>query len=99
MQKLLKDGKSNQESVSVSIAIPNLSVTAATWLLVHTDARVDEDQRRLQDKLCEISQDIKLASSLVQSFCRLLREQQADQLDRWLEKAEHRNRVLSNPGA
>lgn len=88
MQKLLKDGKIDQAAASVSISIPNLSVTAATWLLVHTDDRLDDDQRRLRDKLCEISQDIKLAYSLVQSFCHLLREWQADQLDSWLDKAE-----------
>lgn len=88
MQNLLKDGKINQAAASVFISIPNLSVTAATWLLIHTDDRLDDDQRRLRDKLCEISQDIKLAYSLVQSFCRLLRERQADQLDSWLEKAE-----------
>jgi len=88
MQKLLKDGKINQVAAAVSISIPNLSVTAATWLLIHTDDRLDDDQRRLRDKLCEISQDIKLAHSLVQSFCRLLRERQSDQLDSWLEKAE-----------
>lgn len=88
MQNLLKDGKINQADASVFISIPNLSVTAATWLLIHTDDRLDDDQRRLRDKLCEISQDIILAYSLVQSFCRLLRERQADQLDSWLEKAE-----------
>lgn len=88
MQNLLKDGKINQAAASVFISIPNLSVTAATWLLIHTDDRLDDDQRRLRDKLCEISQDIKLAYSLVQSFCHLLRERQADQLDSWLEKAE-----------
>ena len=72
----------------ISIPIPNLSVTTATWLLVHPDNRLDEDQKRLRNTLCQISQDIKLANSLVQAFCTLLREQLADQLDSWLEKAE-----------
>ena len=88
MKKLLKDGMISKADVPVSIPIPNLSVTTATWLLVHTDDRLDDDQKRLRDTLCQISQDIKLAYSLVQSFCRLLRERQADQLDDWLDKAE-----------
>ena len=88
MKKLLKDGMIVKAVAPVSIPIPNLSVTTATWLLVHPDDRLDDDQRRLRDTLCQISQDIKLAYSLVQSFCTLLRERQGDQLDSWLEKAE-----------
>ena len=88
MKKLLKEGKIVKAVAPVSIPIPNLSVTTATWLLVHTDDRLDDDQRRLRDKLCQISQDIQNAYSLVQSFCTLLRERQADQLDSWLDNAE-----------
>lgn len=88
MKKLLKDGMIVNAVAPVSIPIPNLSVTTATWLLVHPDVRLDDDQRRLRDTLCQISQDIMLAYSLVQSFCTLLRERQGDQLDSWLEKAE-----------
>lgn len=88
MKKLLKDGMVVSAVAPASIPIPNLSVTTATWLLVHTDDRLDDDQRRLRDTLCQISQDIKLAYSLVQSFCTLLRERQGDQLDNWLNEAE-----------
>jgi transposase len=88
VQKLLKEGMIIKAAAIVSIPVPNLSVTAATWLLVHTDDRLDVDQRRLRDKLCQISQEIKRAHLLVQSFCTLLREQKADQLDSWLDKAE-----------
>jgi transposase len=88
MKKLLNDGMIVATVAPVSIPIPNLSVTTATWLLVHTDDRLDDDQRRLRDALCQISQDIKLAYLLVQSFCTLLRERQGDQLDSWLNEAE-----------
>lgn len=88
MQKLLKDGLIVQAVTPVSIPIPNLSVSAATWLLVHTDDRLDDDQKRLRDTLLQISENIKLAYSLVQSFCTLLRERQADRLDSWLDEAE-----------
>jgi transposase len=88
MKKLQKDGMIVNAVAPVSIPIPNLSVTTATWLLVHADDRLDDGQRRLRDTLCQSSQDIKLAYSLVQSFCTLLRERQADQLDGWLDKAE-----------
>ncbi len=88
MQKLLKNGMVVKTITPVSIPIPNLSVTAATWLLVHTDERLDDDQKQLRDTLCQISQDIKLAYSLIQLFCTLLRERQADQLDNWLDRAE-----------
>jgi hypothetical protein len=57
-------------------------------LLVHPNDRLDDGERRLRDKLCEISQDIKLAYSLVQSFYRLLRERQANHPDSWLDKAK-----------
>ena len=88
VQKLLKEGQIDKGVAPVSIPIPNLSVTAATWLLVHTEDRLDDDQRRLRDKLCQISRDIQNAYSLIQSFCKLLRERQADQLDNWLDNAE-----------
>lgn len=88
VKKMLKEGKVSKTAASVSIPIPKLSVTSATWLLIHQDDRLDEEQRRLRDKLCQISRDVQTAYTLIQSFCKLIRERQADNLDAWLAEAE-----------
>lgn len=88
MKKLLKDGQLTQPIKPEVVAIPRLSVSQAAWLLVHPDDRLDELQLKLRDKLCQLSDKIRTARELSQSFGQLVRDRQADQLDSWLEKAE-----------
>lgn len=88
MKRLLNEGQVIRAVVQKSISIPRLSVTQAAWLLIHPDDRLDEIQLQLRDKLCHLSDEIKVARKLTQSFCKLLRDRAADKLDTWLEEAE-----------
>ena len=88
MKRLLNEGQVIRAVVQKSISIPRLSVTQAAWLLIHPDDRLDETQLKLRDKLCHLSDEIKVARKLTQSFCKLLRDRAADKLDTWLEEAE-----------
>jgi len=88
MKKLLKDGQLTQPLKPEVVTIPRLSVSQAAWLLVHPDDRLDELQLKLRDKLCQVSDKIRTARELSQSFGQLVRDRQTDQLDSWLEKAE-----------
>jgi len=68
--------------------VPRLSPTQAAWLLLHPDDRLKEQERKLRDKLCTVSEEIQSARQLAQSFRELVRERAADKLDDWLEKAK-----------
>lgn len=89
MKRLLKEGQLTQPVNPEAVPIPRLSVSQAAWLLVHPNDRLDEIQRKLRDKLCQMSDKIRIARELSQAFRQLVCDRQADQLDGWLEKAEH----------
>lgn len=72
----------------VPLQVPRLSPTQAAWLLLHPDDRLKEQERKLRDKLCAVSEEIQSARQLAQSFRELVRERAADKLNDWLEKAK-----------
>jgi transposase len=88
VKRLLANGQVVQLAAPVPVPIPKLSVTQAAWLLLHPDERLEEMDCKLRDKLCEISEEIKTARELAQSFCTLIRTRAAEKLDDWLTDAK-----------
>lgn len=88
IKRMLKDGTITSSPTTQPRPVPRLSLTEATWLLVHSDDRLDETQLRLRDHLCMVDAKISTAQELVQSFCEILRQRLSDKLDDWLWQAE-----------
>lgn len=87
VQRLLADGRMTQSPVATPIAVPNLSVTEAAWLLLHPTDRLDSTQLRLREQLCRASDDVNRAFALAQSFAAMVRNRLVEQLDPWLSDA------------
>lgn len=85
---MLERGELSKDNAPPLVSVTRLSPTAASWLLIHPDERLDDEQLRLRDKLCAVSADIARARQLALSFCKLLRERLAEELDDWLLRAE-----------
>jgi transposase len=88
VKRMLKHGQLKSTVSAETISVPRLSVTEATWLLLHQEGQLNDHQRQLRDMLCQISPDIERGRQLAQSFCQILRERKADELDQWLVEAE-----------
>lgn len=88
VKKLKAKGQLVVAAAPVPPQVPRLSPTQAAWLLLHPDDRLKEQERKLRDKLCTVSEEIQSARQLAQSFRELVRERAADKLDDWLEKAK-----------
>lgn len=95
--RMLERGELSRDGAPLRVSVTRLSPTAASWLLIHPDERLDDEQLRLRDKLCTLSADIERARQLAQSFFKLLRERLPDRLDDWLTEAEQSGiKVLRN---
>lgn len=88
VKKLKAKGQLVVAAAPVPPQVPRLSPTQAAWLLLHPDDRLKEQERKLRDKLCIVSEEIQSARQLAQSFRELVRERAADKLNDWLEKAK-----------
>jgi hypothetical protein len=76
-----------QSPVATPIAIPNLSVTAAAWLLLHPTNRLDRTQLRLRKQLCLANDEVNRAFALAQSFSAMVRNHLVEKLDPWMTEA------------
>jgi transposase len=88
VKQLVASGQVALAATPACITVPHLSATQAAWLLIHPDDRLEEQELKLRDKLCALSEEIETARQLAQSFRDLVRERAADKLDAWLEKAK-----------
>lgn len=94
---MLKRGELTKTSVSQRISMPRLSPTAAAWLLIHPDEKLDSTQRQLRGRLCASNSEVECARQLAQTFCTLMRERRPHKLDAWLLAAEQSGiKVLQN---
>jgi hypothetical protein len=89
VRRLLADGRMTQSPVATPMAIPNLSVTEAAWLLLHPTNRLDSTQLCLREKLLLASDEVNQAFALAQSFSAMVRNRLVEQLDAWLMEASH----------
>jgi transposase len=64
-----------------------LPPSAATWLVLRREAKLDDAQRQQIARLQEQEGEIAEAITLTQDFASLLRQRQPDKLDSWLERA------------
>lgn len=55
VNRLLKQGQLTPIVSVEPVPVPHLPVATATWLLLHEDERLDEEQRKLRVTLCQIS--------------------------------------------
>lgn len=58
------------------------------WMSSQEPHVLDDDQRTMLVRLCELSPTIKMALELGQAFAAMARNRRADELDGWLERAE-----------
>lgn len=61
----------------------------ARWLLLHPEERLRPDEQLYRAKLLEVDADIRLAKELADRFATLVRERRSQQLEPWLQAAEH----------
>jgi len=66
-----------------------LLVSQAAFLLGKPAEKLDEDEKKIVQHLCQTSNQINTAHELAQSFQKMLRERIADEFENWLGAAEH----------
>jgi transposase len=64
-----------------------LKAAQAAWILTAPESKLDDYQRRYRDTLIDLSPKIAEASNLAIGFIQMIKEQKADQLTGWIEKA------------
>jgi len=74
-----KQHESSEPSVSSLPASRRL-----VWLLLHTDERLDNDDKALRARLCQVG-EVAVAQRLTQQFRLIVRECRAEALSAWLE--------------
>jgi transposase len=67
---------------------PILAVSKASFLLGKPAEKLDEDEHKLIDHLCQASVQVKDAYELAQSFQKMVRERRVDEFDTWLCQSE-----------
>ena len=87
MSQLVKDGALPAPVKVPPLYVPRLSAQSAAWLLAQDSDKLKEDNLRLRTLLCEKEEIIALAYELAQSFCKMVKQRLADELDNWLAKA------------
>jgi transposase len=66
-----------------------LSPRQAMWLLVRNPEQLTPDQVRYREILCGLSPDIAVAYDLAQRFVAIFKQHQVEELDNWLQDAQH----------
>jgi len=66
-----------------------LSPRQAMWLLVRNPEQLTPDQARYREILCGLSPDIAVAYDLAQRFVAMFKQHQVEELDHWLQDAQH----------
>jgi transposase len=66
-----------------------LSPRQAMWLLVRNPGQLTPDQARYREILCGLSPDIAVAYDLAQRFVAMFKQHQVEELDTWLQDAQH----------
>ncbi len=59
------------------------------WLLVRTPEQLTPDQVRYREILCGLSPEIAVAYDLAQRFVAMFKQRQVEELDTWLQDAQH----------
>jgi transposase len=70
----------NQNRVDVPLPASRRLV----WLILHTDERLDDDDKALRARLCQVG-EVAVAQRLTQQFRLIVRERTAEALSAWLE--------------
>jgi transposase len=66
-----------------------LSPRQAMWLLVRNPEQLTPDQERYREILCGLSPNIAVAYDLAQRFVAMFKQHQVEELDNWLQDAQH----------
>jgi transposase len=64
-----------------------LSARQAAWLLVRRPDELEDVDRAIVERLCQVCDEVQLAYPLAQEFNRIVREQHVDALAGWLTRA------------
>ena len=88
MRVLVNNGTLSKQQSPTQLYIPRASPQTVAWLLVKDSDKLKQDKLRMRALLCEKDEAIALAFELAQSFCKMVKQRLADELDSWLEKAK-----------
>ena len=68
---------------------PKIAVSKAAFLLGKPSEKLDEEENKLVQHFCQISDHVKDAYELAQSFQKMVRDRLADEFETWLCQAEN----------
>jgi transposase len=68
---------------------PKIAVSKAAFLLGKPSEKLDEEENKLVDHFCQMSDHVKDAYELAQSFQKMVRDRLADEFETWLCQAEN----------
>lgn len=66
-----------------------LKAAQAAWVLTAPEEKLDDYQRRYRETLFDLSPTIAEAANLALDFIQMIKEQKADQLSAWINKAQN----------
>lgn len=72
---------------SAQAAQRRLSARQAAWLLVRQAEKLEEEEQRIVERLCQQAPRVEVAYQLAQEFIKMVRERQAEAFDGWLQRA------------
>jgi transposase len=83
----LLSGKRKKRAKSIRPPPPRLpSAQQVTWMILQPE-KLDDRQRSIMEKLCQLFPQIEKAKELAQEFTRIVRKRSADQYNEWLRSA------------
>ncbi len=84
-------GSTTRKPHAQNLVLPTTAVvpvSKAAWVLGKPVEKLDAEEQKLVAYLCQASDLVKQAYELAQSFQKMVRERQADQLESWLARAK-----------
>ena len=83
----LLSGKRKKRAKSIRPPPPRLpSAQQVTWMILQPE-KLDDRQRSIMEKLCQLFPQLEKAKELAQEFTRIVRERSADKYNEWVRSA------------